>query len=139
MRAVIADGLTVTGDGRLLRALLENLLANAWKFTRQRDDALVEVGGLNEAGEQATYVRDNGVGFDMAYASKLFKPFERLHLASEFEGLGVGLVTVQRIVSRHGGHVWAEGAVDQGATFYFALQKGESARNGLREQDCLTG
>jgi PAS domain S-box-containing protein len=118
---VIADGLVVHGDPRLLRVLLENTLGNAWKFTSRRAAARVEV-GLSEAdGARAYFVRDNGAGFDMEYAAKLFAPFQRLHKASEFPGTGIGLATVQRIVQRHGGSCWAEGAVEEGATFFFTL------------------
>jgi two-component system, sensor histidine kinase and response regulator len=136
VRVVIAEDMAVSGDASLLRAALENLIGNAWKFTRHRNDALIEVGNLAAENEHTFFVRDNGAGFDMAYSSKLFKPFERLHLAREFEGLGIGLTAVDRIVWRHGGQVWAEAAADQGATFYFALQKGEALHHGLRAQDC---
>jgi two-component system sensor histidine kinase/response regulator len=136
VQVVIDEGMTANGDPFLLRAALENLIGNAWKFTRRRDDALIEVGAVTADNGRMFFVRDNGAGFDMAYASKLFKPFERLHLTNEFEGLGVGLSAVERIVRRHGGHVWAEAATDQGATFYFALQQGEASHHGLLAQDC---
>jgi light-regulated signal transduction histidine kinase (bacteriophytochrome) len=119
---VVADGLVAEGDGRLLRAVLENLLGNAWKFSRHRPHARIEVGVQSDGdGGRAYYVRDDGAGFDMAYVEKLFGVFQRLHGMTEFEGTGIGLATVQRIVHRHSGRVWAEGALDRGATFYFTL------------------
>lgn len=121
---VIAGGLTAYGDVTLLRLMLENLLGNAWKFTATRERAHIEFGAMGEGEAQPPpvyYVRDNGVGFDIAYADKLFAPFQRLHSQSEFPGTGIGLATVQRIVARHGGKVWAEAAPDRGATFYFTL------------------
>lgn len=118
---VAAEGIRADADPRLLRIAFENLLGNAWKFTRNRRDARIEVGMLRRLDETAYFVRDNGVGFDMAYANKLFGAFQRLHTNDEFEGTGIGLATVQRIIGRHGGRVWAEGAVGEGATFYFTL------------------
>jgi signal transduction histidine kinase len=119
----IEDGLKTTADPGLLRVVLENLLNNAWKFTSKRDSAHIEFGMArgNGNGAAAYFVRDDGAGFDPAYADRLFGVFQRLHAMTEFAGTGVGLATVQRIVHRHGGRIWAESAVGQGATFYFTL------------------
>jgi light-regulated signal transduction histidine kinase (bacteriophytochrome) len=119
---VIGPELIVRADERLLRVALENLLGNAWKFTGNKPCARIEFNVITqEDGKSAYYVRDDGVGFDMAYADKLFLAFERLHTEAEFEGTGIGLATVARIVERHGGRVWAQSAVDQGTTIYFTL------------------
>ena len=117
----IAQGMEVNADPRLLRIALENLLSNAWKYTSRASQAAVTVGV--QAGEHGPiyFVRDNGVGFDMKYADKLFVPFQRLHPEAEFPGSGIGLVTVQRIIARHGGRVWADATPDAGATFYFTI------------------
>ncbi len=117
----IADGLVAEGDPHLLGLALQNLIGNAWKFTGKQAHARIEFGSLTKDGQLAYFVGDNGAGFDMAYVDKLFRAFQRLHAANEFEGTGIGLATVQRIVRRHGGRVWAESAIGQGATFYFTL------------------
>ena len=117
----IAEGLVAEADGRLLRAVLENLLGNSWKFTGKKPSGRIEMGTTQHDGASALYVRDDGAGFDMAYADKLFGAFQRLHDATDFQGTGIGLATVQHIINRHGGRIWAEGAVGQGATFYFTL------------------
>ncbi|MGH3145643.1 MAG: ATP-binding protein, partial [Rubrobacter sp.] len=115
------DTVTAWGDVSLLKVALENLLGNAWKFTSRKSGALIEFGVEEEGGRPVYYVRDNGAGFDQAYSDKLFGAFQRLHAQDEFEGTGIGLATVQRIVHRHGGRVWAEGRIGEGATFHFTL------------------
>lgn len=119
----IQPGLTARGDARLLSIALENLLGNAWKFTGRRSDSRIEFGAEVRDGVRNYYVRDNGAGFDMQQAGRLFTPFYRQHHAADFEGTGIGLSIVKRIVERHGGRVWAEAAPDEGATFHFTLGK----------------
>jgi signal transduction histidine kinase len=126
VRFVIQRPVEVQADRTLIRTVLENLVGNAWKFTSHRQDGLIEFGTAPDEGAPVCcYVRDNGAGFDPAYADKLFAPFERLHAASEFPGTGVGLSSVEQIVERHGGRVQAQGAVGEGATFYFTLDTRE--------------
>jgi light-regulated signal transduction histidine kinase (bacteriophytochrome) len=119
----VAPGLHALGDARLVTILFENLLGNAWKFTGKTAAPRIEVGQATGPDGPAFFVRDNGAGFDAAYASRLFKPFQRLHTEREFEGTGIGLATVQKIIARHHGRIWTEAAVDQGATFYFMLDE----------------
>jgi PAS domain S-box-containing protein len=128
VRFVIQRPVWALADLILIRTVLQNLLDNAWKFTSRRDDALIEFGTTPVAdADVCCYVRDNGAGFDPAYVGKLFTPFQRLHTTREFPGTGVGLASLRQIVERHGGHAWAEGAVGEGATFYFTLDAKERA------------
>ncbi len=122
----IQPGMRARGDARLLRVALDNLLGNAWKFTGRRADAVVEFGADPGPDGPIYHVRDNGAGFDMAYADKLFGAFQRLHTASEFPGTGVGLATVQRVIHKHGGRIWAQARVGAGATFYFTVDAMEA-------------
>ena len=122
VRFAVQDGVLVTADRTLIRTVLQNLVENAWKFTAKRDGAVIEfVTTAAEDAEVCCFVRDNGAGFDPAYVGKLFQPFQRLHSVTEFPGSGIGLASVQRIIERHGGRAWAEGAVGRGATVYFTL------------------
>jgi len=117
----IENGVSASGDAALLRIALQNLLDNAWKFSAHGTNAVIEVGVQRTAGRAVYFVRDNGIGFDMAYADTLFQPFRRLHAPDEFPGTGIGLATVRRIIVRHGGQVWADACAGKGATFYFTL------------------
>jgi signal transduction histidine kinase len=112
---------TAMCDARLVKVALENLLGNAWKFTGRRPQATIEFGCREEQGEVIYHVRDNGAGFEMAYAGRLFRPFQRLHHEGEFPGTGIGLATVQRVIELHGGRIWAEAELDKGAAFFFTL------------------
>ena len=124
--AKVRPGVLVTGDSQLLKIAMENLLENAWKFTAKEPESRIEFGMMQAGGEATYFVRDNGAGFDMTYTDRLFGPFQRLHPQGEFPGNGIGLATVQRIIHRHGGRVWAEGLVGQGATFYFTMGRTRS-------------
>ncbi len=121
VEVIITDNMLVVGDPQLLRIALENLLNNAWKFIRNRPQALVEFGMTDCADHTVYFVRDNGIGFDPSQSDQVFCPFQRLHSAQDFPGTGIGLTLVQRSIQRHGGQIWAEGFPDQGATFYFTL------------------
>lgn len=118
---IIADNCVVTGDPHLLHAVLKNLLDNAWKFTSKKPCTFIELGVQRQGDEEVFFVRDSGAGFDMAYVNKLFNPFQRLHNPDEFEGTGIGLATVQRIISRHGGRIWTQSTPGEGTTFFFTL------------------
>ncbi|CAN5761157.1 hypothetical protein BH23GEM8_BH23GEM8_08090 [soil metagenome] len=118
--------LIISGDPRLLCIAIDNLIANAWKFTRTREVGRIELGVSTDGDSPVYHVKDNGVGFDMAYAGNLFGAFQRLHSAAMFEGTGIGLATAQRVIARHGGTIWADSVVDEGATFYFTLDGGSS-------------
>ena len=120
----IVEGMTAYGDEDLLRLVLENLLGNAWNYSGRRDEAVIETGVIDTDGTPAYFIRDNGAGFDMADAGRLFMPFQRLHSNDDYAGHGIGLATVRRIIQRHGGSVWAEGKPDNGATFYFTVPAG---------------
>ncbi|HEV8124409.1 MAG TPA: response regulator [Gemmatimonadales bacterium] len=127
VEAKVRPGLTASGDGQLLRIALQNLLENAWKFSSREPVTRIEFGTTNLPGESAYFVRDNGAGFNMAYADRLFGPFQRLHPSTDFPGSGIGLATVQRIIHRHGGRIWGEGLEGQGATFHFTLGRSRTA------------
>jgi light-regulated signal transduction histidine kinase (bacteriophytochrome) len=117
----ITPDLQTQGDERLLRVAIENLMSNAWKFTGKTEQARIEVGRIKTSDNEAFYIRDNGVGFDMAFADKLFGAFQRLHSTEDFPGTGIGLAIVQRVIHKHGGRIWVEAEKGKGATFYFTL------------------
>jgi light-regulated signal transduction histidine kinase (bacteriophytochrome)/HAMP domain-containing protein len=131
VRTQVQAQVRATGEPALLRTVLENLLGNAWKFTGRRQGASIEFGSREEEGETIVYVRDNGAGFDPAYSDKLFTAFQRFHREDEFEGTGIGLATVKRIMVAHKGRIWAESAPNQGATFYFAIPKAAPHSRGM--------
>jgi PAS domain S-box-containing protein len=128
VEAVIADALVTNGDAHLIQLALDNLLSNAWKFTGRREHATISVGAVRRDGEQVFFLRDNGAGFDMRYADKLFDPLQRLHSVADFEGNGIGLAIVHRIVSRHGGRIWAESEPGKGAAFFFTFTPSSASR-----------
>ncbi len=131
VEGVVAPDVIVTADPNLMRIALENLLKNAWKFTAKHTATRIEFGVITQDGKPVYFVRDDGAGFDMAYVHKLFGAFQRLHTPDEFEGTGIGLTIVQRIIRRHGGQIWAEGTLEQGATFYFTLRRGFQPADGI--------
>jgi len=126
VRFDIAPGAHVFADEGLMQVVLDNLIGNAWKYTSKQPSAVIQFGYTSESGEAVFFVRDNGAGFNPRYADRLFRPFQRLHSQSEFVGTGVGLATAYRIITRHGGKIWAIGDVDQGATFYFTVPYAEN-------------
>jgi len=134
-----APGLSAFGDRTLVGEVLENLISNAWKFTRRAENPAVEFGSAEKDGETAFFVRDNGAGFDMEYAGNLFRPFQRLHAAADFPGTGIGLVTCRRIIERHGGRIWAEGGPGRGAVFYFTLPDGKRGAHGGKKEGSSKG
>src|SRR6202043_3023398 len=130
VECVVQEGAVGHGDPDLLRVVLENLLGNAWKFTMKKPRARIELGTLQRDKQQVYFVRDDGPGFDMTYANKLFGTFQRLHATTEFPGTGIGLASVRRIIHRHGGRTWAEGAEGKGATFSFTLHENKEGSYG---------
>jgi light-regulated signal transduction histidine kinase (bacteriophytochrome) len=134
------DGMRAEADPHLLRIALENLIGNAWKFTSKSEKPRIEIGALRDHGSATFFVRDNGAGFDIAFGDKLFGAFQRLHAAKDYPGTGIGLATVQRIVHRHGGRVWAEGDVGKGAVFFFTLAiEREHAPDAARVEEKVHG
>jgi light-regulated signal transduction histidine kinase (bacteriophytochrome) len=130
----VAEGLQAWADPTLMRAAMQNLLENSWKFTRKHATARIEFGLENRPEGQVYFLRDDGAGFDMRDAARLFHPFQRLHKESEFEGTGIGLATVERIIRRHGGRIWAEGEIERGATFFFTLPRELDGERQARER-----
>jgi light-regulated signal transduction histidine kinase (bacteriophytochrome) len=133
----IEGGMTITADAELMRILMQNLLQNAWKFTGKTEKAAIRVGTLERDGRKVCFVADNGVGFDMAYADRLFGAFQRLHHTEDFPGTGIGLAIVQRVIHRHNGEIWAQAKEGQGATFFFTI--GDLGNDPSRQQDNLAG
>ena len=131
---IIHEGLIEEGDPHLLEIALQNLLGNAWKYSRNKQTATIEFGTLMRDNAKVYFVRDNGAGFDMRYVNKLFGAFQRLHSTNEFEGTGIGLATVKRVIHRHGGNVWAEGKVNEGATFWFSLPNEKVIGHTFKEE-----
>jgi signal transduction histidine kinase len=132
----IEEGMEAFGDGGLLHIVMVNLLGNAWKYTSKHEHARIEFGRKDQDGETIYYVRDDGAGFDSSHAEKLFGAFQRMHGTSEFPGTGIGLATVQRIIHRHGGRIWASAAVEKGATFFFTIQEGTTSMQATEPEDC---
>lgn len=139
VKFIIAEDVRVNVDAKLMRIVLENLLGNAWKFTARRPQARIELGQVEQSGIAVIFVRDNGAGFNMDYAHKLFNPFQRLHGMHDFEGTGIGLATVHRIIERFGGRVWAEAKEGEGAAFYFTVQKSQKEIRDGREKANIAG
>lgn len=135
----ITDGVMVVGDPDLLRVVLDNLLGTAWKYTGNREEAIIEFGSTEIDGQTACFVRDNGRGFKMADAEKLLQPFQRLTGAEKVGGGGIGLVTVERIIRRHGGKLWAEGEPDKGATFWFTFPGARGSGRNVQDRNCRWG
>jgi signal transduction histidine kinase len=133
----IAPDINITADPRLIRLALENLIGNAWKYTSKREHAIIDITTIKQNDEMVYCIRDNGAGFNMNYAEKLFTPFQRLHKASDFSGTGIGLATIQRIIHRHGGRIWAEGTVDVGAAFYFTINDNKIDTENIECKDIV--
>jgi light-regulated signal transduction histidine kinase (bacteriophytochrome) len=137
MKWAIEEGMTITADTELMRILMQNLLQNAWKFTGKIKEPTIRVGTLEREGRKVCFVADNGVGFDMAHADRLFGAFQRLHHTADFPGTGIGLAIAQRIIQRHKGRIWGEAKEGEGATFFFTV--GDLGNDSSRQQDHLAG